>query len=138
MMLPLTGLSASLLCLLYVGLAVNVIRLRRSKGVGIEGGGDLQLRMAVRAHGNLSEYAPLALLLLAVCELNQPPNLLLVVPMALLLLGRLLHAVAFALLWQSQPPHFPLRVVGTALTLTALLSLAGTALWLVLTASGTP
>ena len=69
-MLKVTALLASLLGLMYVWLAVKVVMLRRYHRVSIGGAGHNDLEMAIRAHGNFSEYVPISLILLACAELN--------------------------------------------------------------------
>ena len=50
--LSLTGFYASLLGILYIGLAFNIIRLRRKFKVGIGSGDNKFLAKAIRIHGN--------------------------------------------------------------------------------------
>ncbi len=93
MTLPLTGLYASLLGLLYLGLAINIIRLRRKFKVGIGDGDNKILAQAIRVHGNFSEYVPVALILLASYELNDASVMMLHALGAALVVGRVLHAI---------------------------------------------
>lgn len=65
-----TAIYASLFALFYLGLAYNVIRHRYRARVVIGDGGDEVLTRAIRVHANAAEYVPLALLLLAMYELN--------------------------------------------------------------------
>ena len=58
----------ALLGLLAVFLAVRVIRNRVRFGVDAGDGGHAELGQAIRAHANLVEHVPLALLLLALAE----------------------------------------------------------------------
>lgn len=97
-MLPLsfTGFYASLLALLYIGLTINIIRLRLSLKVGIGSGGQAPLAAAVRVHGNFSEYVPLALVLMACYELNGGAAIALHLIGALLVVGRVLHAIGLS------------------------------------------
>lgn len=90
--LSITGFYASLLAILYIGLAFNIIKLRRKFKVGIGDGGEKPLAAAVRIHGNFSEYIPLALILLACYELSDGFSLLLHVAGSALVLGRIMHA----------------------------------------------
>jgi uncharacterized protein len=57
-------ICAGLLGLLAVVLTLHVGRLRTSKRVSLGDGGDRELTSAIRAHGNLLELVPLALILL--------------------------------------------------------------------------
>lgn len=70
MPIAITALYAGILTLVMVALAVNVTvhraKLRVSMG---DGGNPIMLRM-IRLHGNAVEYLPLALLLMAIYEIN--------------------------------------------------------------------
>lgn len=68
--LVITGFYGALLTLLYLVLAVRIIRLRWKYRVGIGSGDAEALKAAVRVHGNFIEYVPLALILMAAIELN--------------------------------------------------------------------
>ena len=94
--LSLTGFYASLLALLYIGLAINVIRLRKKFKVGINDGGNKDLAKAVRVHGNFAEYVPVALLLLACYELNGASVIVLHALGAMLVAGRALHVIGLS------------------------------------------
>ncbi len=87
-----TDLYAALVALLAIGLAARVVVLRRRLRVGLGSGEEKALERAIRAHGNLVEYAPLALVLLLILETGEAPNLLLHGLGITLLIGRLLHA----------------------------------------------
>ncbi len=91
--LSLTGFYASLLGILYIGLAFNIIRLRRKFKVGIGSGDNKFLAKAIRIHGNFAEYIPLALILLAVYELNGASVMVLHALGATLVVSRALHAI---------------------------------------------
>lgn len=93
MSLPVTSLYAALLTLLYIVLAVRIIRLRWQEQVGIGTGESVPLKAAVRVHGNFAEYVPLALILLGLLELNGTSPQMLFVLGGLLFLARVFHAV---------------------------------------------
>jgi uncharacterized membrane protein YecN with MAPEG domain len=57
-------ICAGLLGLLAVGLTLHVGRMRTRKKIFLGDGGDAELTAAIRAHGNLLELTPLALILL--------------------------------------------------------------------------
>ena len=57
-------ICAGLLGLLAVALTVHVGRMRTRKKIFLGDGGDPEMTAAIRAHGNLLEVAPLALILL--------------------------------------------------------------------------
>jgi uncharacterized membrane protein YecN with MAPEG domain len=83
---------AGLLTLLYIALAVRVMRLRRSSQIGIGYGGHPLLERRMRVHANFAEYVPLAIILLAFAEVQGRPAWQLHALGGLLLAGRLLHA----------------------------------------------
>jgi uncharacterized protein len=87
-----TPLYAGLIGLLYIALAYNVSRLRVGLKIAIGDGGNHQLSRAIRAHANLTENAPIALILLAVIEVQDFSIVVLHVLGATLVIGRLLHA----------------------------------------------
>lgn len=111
-----TGLT--LILLLVLALRVALYRLRHRIGVGVAE--DRVLERRVRAHGNLSENAPLALLGLALLELLGAGTLLLHGLGVSFVLGRVLHAWGLSMnagtSWQ--------RLSGTLLTWTMMGTLA--------------
>ena len=94
--LSITGLYASLLALLFIGLAINIIRLRFQFKTGIGDGGHEALAKAIRVHGNFSEYIPMALLMLGIYEVNGANPIWLHALGAVLFIGRVLHAVGLS------------------------------------------
>jgi uncharacterized membrane protein YecN with MAPEG domain len=94
--LSITGLYASLLALLFIALAINIIRLRYQYKTGIGDGGHEALAKAIRVHGNFAEYVPIALLMLGIYEVNGASPILLHMLGAVLFIGRILHAVGLS------------------------------------------
>lgn len=95
--LPITSLFAALLTLLYIVLAIRIIRLRWRERIGIGTGESLPLKTAVRVHGNFAEYVPLALILLSFMELNAASSTILFAMGGLLLVARICHAVGLTM-----------------------------------------
>ncbi|MBP6767201.1 MAG: MAPEG family protein [Reyranella sp.] len=62
--MPVFYVCAGLLGLLAVALALNVGLMRGRKRINLGDGGDAEMQAAVRAHGNLVEFAPLTLLMI--------------------------------------------------------------------------
>jgi uncharacterized membrane protein YecN with MAPEG domain len=128
--LPITSLYAALLAFLFIFLSVQVIRLRRRFKIAIGNNNNVanhqgaaqseQITRAIRAHGNLAEYAPFALLLISLLEMQGTPHFLLHGIGGCLLLGRLLHAYGIS----QMQERFVFRVSGMALTFTAISSAA--------------
>lgn len=115
-----TPLYAGLLAVLLVVLSVHTIRQRRHARAALGDRGAPHLQRAIRAHGNFTEYVPLALLLLVLVEWTQHPLWLLHVLGLTLLVGRAVHA------WGITRPeeNFRWRVTGMAMTFTVLLTSA--------------
>ena len=62
--MPVFFVCAGLLGLLAVALTVHVGLMRGRKRINLGDGGDAEMQAAVRAHGNLMEFAPLTLLMI--------------------------------------------------------------------------
>ncbi len=124
MALPVTTFLVSLLGLLLFRLSLRVIELRRKNKVSLGDGGHDDLQRAIRGQANCAEYAPIAVLLVMVAELQSPDviiSILLAVLAGGFLLGRILHGYAFA----ATSGNMTLRVRGMQLTLMTILLLAG-------------
>ncbi|MBU1620017.1 MAG: MAPEG family protein [Gammaproteobacteria bacterium] len=117
MTLAITSFYAAILALIYVVLAVLVIRQRFKCRVGLGTGKEPQLLQTVRMHGNFAEYVPFLLILVALMELQQSPVWQLHLVAGLTLAGRVLHAVG---LWQSSGTSVP-RFLGMISTFAALI-----------------
>lgn len=108
--LPITSMLTALLALLAVPLSVQVSA--RRAAIGIRAGkidtavfGDADnpmLRNSIRAFGNFIEYTPLALILLALMELQGAPGALLWGIGGAFVAGRAIHALAMTFI-----PHNP-------------------------------
>lgn len=115
--MPITAFYAALVAALFIVLSWRTIATRREAGVEIGDGRNDALLRRMRVHANCAEYAPIAIVLMALAE-----SLGLVAPVlhvigAVLLGGRVVHAYAL-----SQSPHvLPLRVAGMVATFTAMI-----------------
>lgn len=115
-----TSLYAALLGLLAATLTVRVILGRVRTGVQAGDGGDARLAQAIRAHANLAEQAPLALLLIALAELAGTP------PVGVHALGAALLVARSANAWglsHSLGPTKP-RQAGAGLTVLVVVAAA--------------
>ena len=84
-------ICAGILGLLATVLTVNVGRMRGKKRIFLGDGGDTEMLAAIRAHGNLIEFAPLCLFLIYL--LHGPyGNRMTAILAVLLVIGRLAHA----------------------------------------------
>jgi uncharacterized protein len=107
---------AGILALIYVFLAIRVVRLRGQVRVGIGSGGNSTLERAIRAHANCAEYVPLALILLGFMEMQRNSSYLLHILCLVLIAGRLIHAVNIS----REQESGGIRVVAMTLTFAVL------------------
>jgi hypothetical protein len=123
-----TAIYAGVLSVLYLVLSFRVIFLRREARVEIGTGESKELLRRVRVHANFAEYAPFALVLMALAESLQARSTVLHAAGFALLIGRIIHAYGL-----SQTPHImALRVGGMVLTFTSLMIGAAACLLLAL------
>ena len=121
MPLKVVPIYAALLALLFLGLSVRTLRLRRSLKIAVGDAGSTQMLRAMRAHANFAEYVPLCLLLLTLVELHGGRNAWVLHGLGLALLaGRLSHA------WGVSQEHenYRFRVYGMVLTFVVLTACA--------------
>ena len=98
-------------------------------------GGNPEMQRAIRAHGNNTEYVPIALILLVLAH-DLGAGLLLIHAIGLTLtIGRMLHGIGFVERRHETPTgHSTLRRWGMILTLLAILTGIFGCLWLLATA----
>ncbi len=118
-MLIVTSVFASVLTAIYVKLAFNVISYREKNKVSLGSGGFSDLEKAIRAHGNFSEYVPIALILMGCLELNGAPWWLVAIFGLTLVAGRIFHAIGI----MEEPPKFDNRIRGMKFTFNTLMGL---------------
>lgn len=107
-----SALYAAILGLLAAALTVRVILNRVSTGIQAGDGGNARLGQAIRAHANLSEQVPLALLLIAWVEVLGTPTIWVHALGVVLVLARLSNAWGLS---HSLGPTQP-RQAGAGLT----------------------
>lgn len=90
-----TALATAMLAWLLI-LSWRVIQGRQSSGASLGDGGDKSLERRIRAQGNLTEYAPLFVVLIALLELQGGHALILSLLALAFVLGRLGHGFALA------------------------------------------
>lgn len=113
--LHLTLLFAGLCALLQCALTILVIRRRVQSGVNLMDGGDKPLLRRIRAHGNFTETAPIALILIALLELRGLEPAWLWALGVCLVLGRVLHAAGLLVTGARWS-----QLAGVVLTMTVL------------------
>lgn len=109
-----TALYAAALALILVVLSARVIAVRRRLRIAVGDAGDDMLARRIRAHGNFTEYVPLALILMLAGEVAGAPDWMLHVLGAALVVGRVTHA------WSLSAHSIPGRTIGMVLTFAVL------------------
>ena len=116
-----TMLYAALTGFLLVALALNVVRYRLGRHVGLGVGAEGVIEQPVRVHANFAENAPVFLVLLLLAELAGLETLWLHVAGAAFIVSRLLHAVGLS----TNRGRSPGRFLGSLGTWVAVLGLSG-------------
>jgi uncharacterized membrane protein YecN with MAPEG domain len=116
-----TPIYAAICAALMIALAARVVRMRGKYGVGIGAGTEPVMERAIRVHANFAENVPMALLLLALAELQGASAIVLYALGAALVVSRVFHAQGLS----AFPGRSFGRFVGTALCWTAMLVNAG-------------
>ena len=109
MHLPMTMLLTGIFALLMVALSLQVSFRRLALKTELGDGNDEILRRRVRAHGNFAEYAPSALIILAMVEYTGTASLWVIVLAAVFLATRLLHA--FGILYAPSSQAKPVAIM---------------------------
>jgi uncharacterized membrane protein YecN with MAPEG domain len=91
-----TPLYAGLLGILLIALAYNVSRYRVGRKIAFGDGDHPGLQRAIRAHANLTENAPLGLILLAAVEAQGFSAVVVHILGVALVLGRTMHGYGLA------------------------------------------
>ena len=126
--LPITSLAAVINGTILLALTYRVIVLRRRDGVVLGDNGDRVLTKAIRGQANAAEQMPIAIILLALAELQGGQSTVLMILMLMLTLGRASHAIYFGV----HGTHWRFRFYGMLLTLAAQAGLILTLLALVI------
>lgn len=107
MPISLTLLAAVGILYIIFGAIVGVTRGKTKTNIGL--GDDKRLLLANRAHGNLTEWAPMPLMLIAAMEYLGASTVMLTSLAVGYFIARVLHSVG--ILKDSEKPH-PFRVIG--------------------------
>ena len=118
MILPITGVFAAVIGILLLFLSAAVVKFRLKYGMGMGVAKDRDFEAAVRAQGNLVEYAPLTLLMLGIAELNGVANGFIYWVGMAFVVGRILHAWG---MYQGRGGPHKARMVGILLTWASIL-----------------
>ena len=121
MSFPITSLFAAALGVLMLALWLGVTKHRAKAGISIGDGGDIALHEKIRRHGNVIEWVPMTLVLLALAEAGGAGAPWLAAAGGLALLGRVVHPFG---LRADNPSHIG-RIIGNTSNILALLFLVG-------------
>lgn len=117
MPLTITPIYAALLAVFFVAMSFYVIITRAKTDILVGDGGNRDMLVAIRRHGNLVEYMPFSLLMMALGELVGLGALWLHVSGVALVAGRLIHPFGVYADKGSLAP----RVAGVLATMAAIL-----------------
>ncbi|MFN4226265.1 MAG: MAPEG family protein [Hyphomonas sp.] len=109
-------LAVNTLLLLY--LSLRVVGRRRSAQVSLGTGGDADLEVRTRAHGNAAEYIPVTMLGLFVLAAMDAPLWMIHAIGGVFTAGRILHAIGLS------ATILPARALGMVLTWLGMLGVA--------------
>ncbi len=107
-----TLLWAGLLGLMSIAVSFPAGSQRGKTGISVGDGGNPDLLLAMRRHGNFTEYVPLALILMGLLEMNGLSALTIHIFGAVLLIARICHAVGL----KADTVTTPLRGIGAGAT----------------------
>jgi len=119
MTLTVTPIYALAVALIYMVLWMRVTSTRGSLGQSIGDGGDSDLLLRIRQHGNCAEWSSFLLILMILAEGMGAPDIYLHIGGVLLLLGRIAHPFG---LKKDNATHL-LRYVGNGSNMLATLNL---------------
>ncbi len=108
---------AAMLALLFVGLSVRTVRLRRRLQIAIGDSGNQVMLRAMRVHSNFAEYVPISLILIFLVESAGAHAMLVHALGITLLIGRLSHAYGVSQIGED----YRFRVFGMAMTFITLI-----------------
>ncbi len=123
MLLSITAATAAVLALLLLATAIETVSKRLKLKAAFGDADDPGLIAATRSHGNLSEHAPIVLIMLGLLEFGGANSTLLISIAGAFIVGRFAHVIG--LHQRSEPGKAPLaRQIGVILTWLTLLALA--------------
>lgn len=97
-------LGATIILQMALGMRTSVGRLKFKQSVG--GGGKEGMTARMRAHGNLTENAPIILLTLGLLEASGEDSIGIAILAAVFFAGRLLHPIGMAMKKSPNAPRF--------------------------------
>ena len=125
-------LYTALLALLFVGLSVRTLRMRRRLRIAVGDAGNEAMLRAMRVHSNFSEYVPLSLLLILLVESTGASAIFVHALGVSMLVGRISHAYGVSQVREN----YKFRVFGMAMTFTPIIAAALRLLYVFATTGG--
>lgn len=116
--MTITPIYAGLLGLVFIVLSMRVIKVRRVAQIGLGDGGNQLLLSRQRAQGNFAEYVPIALILMALAELQDAQAWIVHAIGLTLIAGRIMHAYGLS----QEPKSYRFRIYGMSCTFASLAS----------------
>ncbi len=113
-----TAIYALPLGAMYLGLWMNISSKRAALKVSIGDGGDKDLLLRIRRHGNFIEWVSIVMIMMILAEGLGAPSFYLHISGALLLIGRVVHVFGL----KADNVAHPLRYVGNSASGLALLN----------------
>lgn len=128
MLTPYALLYSSFLTFMILIMAINSVRVRRKLKIPLGDGGNNEMLVAMRIHGNSLEYVPVGMILLFLIEYNGAQPWMMNLVGGSLLVGRIFHANGL----NQGTGITPGRFIGTTLTWFSLFFAAGACIYLAL------
>jgi len=125
MIIPITALYAALLVAVFVVLTVRIGLARGKTGISMLDGGNEQVLVAMRRHGNFIEHVPLLLVLMAIIEINDGSAVFLHVVGIALVICRIAHPFGL----RHDRAQTPMRMLGAGGTFLVTIALGLGVLW---------
>ena len=132
MPLPITAFVAAVCAIMLLITGVDTVRQRIRIKAAFGDAGDAKLISASRSHGNLSEHAPIVILMIGMLEMARANHMVLMGMGALFLIGRAAHIVGLYTASEPGQPPVP-RQIGVVVTWLTLLLLSGWTIFLLAT-----
>ncbi len=123
--LPITAIYAAIMVAISIWLGFQVGSMRGKTKISIHHGDNMELAEKIRRHANFTENVPLALILMAIIELNGANGVLLNALGVGLVVARIAHPLGL----HADNMRHPLRAVGAAGTILFSVVAAGGAVW---------
>jgi uncharacterized membrane protein YecN with MAPEG domain len=126
MTLPIiSSYAAAILGIFQIALMLTVGLRRGAKKISLGDGGDEILHYRIRRHGNLTENAPLFLVVLGFLEVSGGPSLAVLSFAAIFIVARFSHAYGMS----GPDSPLPPRAIGAFGTLIGIVGTSVTLLW---------